>query len=125
MSEPHLTCKDGITYAGTHLILDLHNAARLDDPAFIEATLRAAARATGATLLGVHAHRFQPQGVTAMAILAESHISCHTWPEIAFAAFDIFMCGDTDPHAAIPILAEAFETDEIRLTELHRGAVPR
>ncbi|OAN75500.1 S-adenosylmethionine decarboxylase proenzyme [Jannaschia sp. EhC01] len=120
----HLTHQNGETYAGTHLIIDLHNAHHLDDQPLIEQTLRAATEATGATLLHLHAHRFSPQGVTAMAILAESHISCHTWPEINYAAFDIFMCGDTNPHAALPVLKAAFETDDIRVTELHRGHLP-
>ncbi|MEX3015195.1 adenosylmethionine decarboxylase [Gymnodinialimonas hymeniacidonis] len=122
MTETHLTAKDGTTYAGTHLIVDLHGASHLNDRAFIEQALRDATEATGATLLSLHSHHFSPQGVTAMAILAESHISCHTWPEIGYAAFDIFMCGETDPHAAIPILSTAFETDDIHVTELHRGA---
>ncbi len=121
MTATHLTAKDGITYAGTHLIVDLHDAAHLNDRAYIEQALRDATEATGATLLSLHSHHFSPQGVTAMAILAESHISCHTWPEIGFAAFDIFMCGDTDPNAAIPILKAAFHTDNVRVTELHRG----
>lgn len=117
----HLTRQNGETYAGTHLIIDLHNAHHLDDQPLIEQTLRDATTATGATLLHLHSHRFSPQGVTAMAILAESHISCHTWPEIGFAAFDIFMCGDTNPHAAIPILKAAFKTEDVQVRELHRG----
>lgn len=121
---PHLTTQNGETYAGTHLIIDLHNARHLDDQPRIEQALRDATKATGATLLSLHAHRFSPQGVTAVAILAESHISCHTWPEIGFAAFDIFMCGATNPHAAVPILKAAFETDNITITELHRGPAP-
>ncbi|WP_224815000.1 adenosylmethionine decarboxylase [Hasllibacter sp. MH4015] len=123
MTDTHLTRKDGTTYAGTHLIVDLHGARHLDDQPHIEQALRDATKATGATLLSLHAHRFSPQGVTAMAILAESHISCHTWPEIGLAAFDIFMCGATHPHAALPVLRAAFETDDIRVTELHRGAI--
>ena len=121
-NDTHLTHQNGETYAGTHLIIDLHGASRLNDRPHIEQALRDATTATGATLLSLHSHHFSPQGVTAMAILAESHISCHTWPEIGYAAFDIFMCGDTDPHAALPILSDAFETSDIRVTELLRGA---
>jgi S-adenosylmethionine decarboxylase len=124
MTETHLTTQNGTTYAGTHLILDLHGASHLNDRAHIEQALHEATTATGATLLSLHSHHFSPQGVTAMAILAESHISCHTWPEIGYAAFDIFMCGATSPHAAIPVLQTAFETDDIRVTELHRGHLP-
>lgn len=117
----HLTHKGEDTYAGTHLIIDLYAAHHLDDQPLIEQALRDATKATGATLLHLHSHRFSPQGVTAMAILAESHISCHTWPEIGYAAFDIFMCGNTDPHAAIPILKAAFQSEDVRVVELHRG----
>ncbi|UWQ94089.1 adenosylmethionine decarboxylase [Rhodobacteraceae bacterium M385] len=123
-TDTHLTHQGGETYAGTHLIIDLHEATNLDDQALIEQTLRDATKATGATLLHLHSHRFSPQGVTAMAILAESHISCHTWPEIGYAAFDIFMCGATDPHAAIPILKAAFTPAHMDVRELHRGAPP-
>ncbi|WP_050761377.1 adenosylmethionine decarboxylase [Jannaschia sp. CCS1] len=121
----HLTHNGEDTYAGTHLIIDLHNAQNLNNRTHIEQALRDATKATGATLLSLHSHHFSPQGVTAMAILAESHISCHTWPEIGFAAFDIFMCGDTDPHAAIPVLKAAFATDDIHVKELHRGQLRR
>ena len=118
----HFTRKGTEVYAGTHLIVDIHNAHHLDDQALIEQVLRDATDATGATLLHIHTHGFSPQGVTGMAILAESHIACHTWPEIGYAAFDIFMCGETNPHAAIPVLKAAFKTQNIHVTELHRGA---
>ncbi|MEJ6394639.1 adenosylmethionine decarboxylase [Gymnodinialimonas sp. 2305UL16-5] len=120
----HLTQKDGKAYAGTHLIIDLQNARHLNDRAHIEQALRAVTEATGATLLHIHTHHFSPQGVTGIAVLAESHIACHTWPEIGYAAFDIFMCGETTPHAAIPILRSAFDTDDITVRELHRGQTP-
>ncbi len=123
-APPHLTTRNGETYAGTHLIIDLHNARNLDDPALIEQALRDASSATGATLLHLHTHRFSPQGVTGVAILAESHIACHTWPEIGYAAFDIFMCGATDPHAAIPVLTAAFTPASIEVRELYRGQIP-
>lgn len=120
----HLTHKGAETYAGTHLIIDIHEGRNLDDPAIIEQAMRDATQATGATLLHLHSHRFSPQGVTGIAVLAESHIACHTWPEIGYGAFDIFMCGNTDPHAALPILKRAFETETITVRELHRGAAP-
>lgn len=117
----HLTRTGDEIYAGLHLILDIHNGKNLDDTRVIEQAMRDATMATGATLLHLHTHRFSPQGVTGMAVLAESHIACHTWPEIGYGAFDIFMCGSTDPHAAIPILKAAFETDTVDVRELHRG----
>lgn len=121
----HVTRDGDDVYAGTHLIVDIHGGCNLNDEDVVEKALRDATQATGATLLHIHTHRFSPQGVTGMAILAESHIACHTWPEIGYGAFDIFMCGATDPHAAIPILKAAFHTHDIRVTELHRGQIPR
>ncbi len=73
--------RDGVRYAGTHLIVDLWEAERLDDLAHVEAALRDCVEAAGATLLHVHLHRFTPhRGISGVAVLAESHISIHTWP---------------------------------------------
>lgn len=86
---------------GHHLIADLSGAHRLDDAAHIEACLIAAAAAAGATLLEIRLHSFGPaQGVTGVALLAESHISIHTWPEFGSACVDIFMCGPEHDLAA-------------------------
>ena len=106
---------------GTHLIIDLQDGIGLDDPERVEAALRRAVDAAGATLLGLHLHRFSPQGVTGVAILAESHITVHTWPERGFAAFDAFMCGTADPTAVVDVLAQAFETDNVQTRSLTRG----
>lgn len=81
---------------GRHGLLDLYgcDAARLADAAFLEDTLRSAAQSSGATILTSHFHHFgAEQGVTGVVLLAESHISIHTWPEHRFAAVDIFLCG--------------------------------
>ena len=116
--------RDGLRYAGTHLLVDLWGARDLDEPAAIERSLRACAAASGATVLGVDLHRFQPNGVSGVLLLAESHISIHTWPERGFAALDLFMCGECDPYAGIDVLKQAFEPEQITLTEHKRGMIP-
>ena len=117
----HFVTKDGVTFAGAHLIIDLYDAQHLDDQTHIETAMRACIDASGATLLHIHLHPFEPTGVSGVAVLAESHISVHTWPEAGFAAFDVFMCGDTQPEKCIDILAEAFKADKVEVTNLKRG----
>ena len=114
--------KDGISFAGTHLILDCWEATHLDDINRIEAALREAVEVSGATLLHIHLHHFTPNGgVSGVAVLAESHISIHTWPERDFAALDVFMCGDTQPEKVIPVFEKAFETSKIEVKTYLRG----
>ena len=116
--------KDGMKFAGTHLLVDLWGAGKLDDPAHIDAALCQAAIAAGATILHSHFHHFTPNGgVSGVVVLAESHISIHTWPERDFAAIDIFMCGSCDPHLSIPVLRAAFSPSRIDLDEQRRGRV--
>ena len=115
--------RDGARYAGVHLIIDLHGARRLNDLDYIEGVLRRCAEAAGATLLHIHLHRFQPDGVSGVAVLAESHISIHTRPEAGYAALDVFMCGRTDPSQCVPILRAAFSARQVDVNELLRGQV--
>ena len=116
--------KDGMKFAGMHLLVDLWDARNLGDPAVIDRTLCEAAVTAGATILHSHFHHFTPNGgVSGVVVLAESHISIHTWPERGFAAVDIFMCGDCDPHLAIPVLQRTFQAERIDLDEQRRGRV--
>jgi len=118
--------RDGVLFAGTHLILDCWGAKHLTDIKYIEETLRKAVDVTGATLLHIHLHHFTPNGgISGVAVLAESHISIHTWPERDYAALDVFMCGDTEPRKAILVFEEAFETNDVKVTEYQRGVVER
>ncbi len=107
--------------AGVHLIVDLHGAQGLDDIDLIEATLRGCVVAAQATLLHIHLHHFQPNGVSGVAVLAESHISIHTWPDAGYAALDVFMCGKASPDACIPVLRKAFKADRVEVNEILRG----
>jgi S-adenosylmethionine decarboxylase len=116
--------RDGMKFAGTHLLVDLWGATNLGDPAHIDAALREAAIVAGATILHSHFHHFSPNGgVSGVLVLAESHISIHTWPEKDFAAIDLFMCGACDPNKAIPVLQAAFCPSRIDLDEQRRGRV--
>ncbi len=118
--------KDGLCYAGTHILLDCWDAHHLDDIDHIEQMLNEAVEITGATLLHIHLHHFTPNGgVSGVAVLAESHMSIHTWPEKNYAALDIFMCGDTQPEKAIAVFKSAFKTDNIQVSKQLRGILPK
>jgi len=117
----HFAVRNGVRCAGVHLIVDLHRAERLDDIGHIEATLRRCVIAARATLLHIHLHHFHPNGVSGVAVLAESHISIHTWPDAGYAALDVFMCGSADPDACIPVLREAFGAKHVGVSEILRG----
>ena len=95
---------------------------RLDDVELARKAARDAAEAAGATVVAEVAHRFEPQGVTAVAVLAESHLSIHTWPEHNYAAADVFTCGQsTDPEAACKVLAERFGAGRHEVKTIGRG----
>jgi S-adenosylmethionine decarboxylase len=117
----HFAVRNGVRCAGVHLIIDLHGAEGLDDIDLIEATLRRCVSAAQATLLHIHLHHFQPCGVSGVAVLAESHISIHTWPDSGYAALDVFMCGQANPDACIPVLREAFKAERVEVNEILRG----
>jgi S-adenosylmethionine decarboxylase len=114
--------RDGVRFAGQHLIVDLFGARRLDDLKHIERTLKRCVEVAGATLLHIHLHHFTPNGgVSGVAVLSESHISIHSWPEADYAALDMFMCGHARPERALPVLKEAFEAQELIVKRHLRG----
>lgn len=116
--------RNGLRYAGSHLIIDLWDAENLDDAAIIETTFRRAIKEAGATLLHMHFHEFSENGgISGVAVLAESHISIHTWPERGYAAVDVFMCGAAEPHKVVPILKHAFKAGRVSLSEQMRGVL--
>ena len=109
---------------GTHCILELYDCPPeiLDDLERIRDALRAAAKLAKSTLLSDTAHRFEPQGVTALGLLAESHISVHTWPELGYAAADVFTCGnECRPEQACEYLAQALQAGRFELRVQERG----
>lgn len=98
---------------GRHCVYDMgdSNPDLLDNEEFVKKALTEAAEAAGATLLNLVSHKFEPQGVTALALLAESHISIHTYPEYGYAAVDAFTCGEhTNPESACRSLKDSFES---------------
>ncbi|MFS8741874.1 adenosylmethionine decarboxylase [Synechococcus sp. O70.2] len=108
---------------GIHCILELYDcpAHLLDDVSLVQQALREAARRSNSTLLGELYHPFEPQGITALALLGESHISIHTWPEVGYAAVDVFTCGrHTRPEAACEYLIEVFQARRHSLRKLPR-----
>jgi S-adenosylmethionine decarboxylase len=121
----HFIIKNGVIYAGDHIIIDLWGASRLDDLELMETTLLTAVQEIKATLLHIHLHHFQPNGgISGVAVLAESHISVHTWPEKGYAAFDVFSCGDSIPEKAIDVLKIAFNPEKTIVSALQRGSTP-
>jgi S-adenosylmethionine decarboxylase len=120
--KDHFVVRNGVRCAGVHLIVDLYEAKYLDNIDRIDEALRKCVAAAGATLLHIHLHHFEPNGgVSGVAVLAESHISIHTWPEAKYAAIDIFMCGRATPDACIPVLREAFGPKRVAVGEQLRG----
>ena len=109
---------------GEHLLADFHGVlpARLRDARALELLLRRAATVAGAQVLSSHFHSFgEEDGVTGVAILAESHISIHTWPESGFAAIDIFMCGSARPATALEQLRLVLEPADESVHVMRRG----
>lgn len=110
--------------SGRHILADLHgiDPARLRDCAAIDTMLREAALQAGARILHSHMHSFgSGQGVTGVVLLAESHISIHTWPETGFAAIDIFMCGNAEPERALAHLQAGLHPQDSAVRVLERG----
>jgi S-adenosylmethionine decarboxylase len=111
---------------GRHLILELWgcDADAINSIETIERAIKETIEACGATLLDLRVYPFTPQGVTGVAILSESHLMIHTWPEHGYAAVDVFTCGyHTDPNKAVPVLRRHFAPERVQVMEMNRGIV--
>ncbi len=109
-------------FLGTHILAEFWGCNRVDDPDHIETVMVEAARASGATVLRSNMHHFgEGMGVTGVVLLAESHLSIHSWPEYGYAAVDVFVCGNANPHRAIESLKCAFQPTDTYITEHKRG----
>jgi S-adenosylmethionine decarboxylase len=108
---------------GRHWLVEMYEVSGLHDAARIRRALRRAVDDSGARLIRLQLHHFGPRrGVTGVALLAESHISIHTWPERRYAALDIFMCGDgCSPQKALKALEEALQPGSLSVRRFARG----
>jgi S-adenosylmethionine decarboxylase len=110
-------------YTGAHWLIEFHGATGLDDLTLITHLLSEAATASGARVLRVDTHHFgERSGIAGIALLAESHISIHTWPELSYAAIDVFLCGrDNRPEAAVDVLRNALTPLRETIQVVKRG----
>src|SRR5262245_3473937 len=113
-------------HLGRHVIIELWGCSEvINDAGLVENAMKNAVHAANATLLDLFVHEFSPQGVTGVAVLAESHLSIHTWPEYGYVAADVFTCGSTTkPEAAAEVLRLAFQAQKADVRELERGVMP-
>jgi spermidine synthase len=113
------------TGVGRHAVCELWGASNLDSVELAEHALRAAAAAGQVTLIDVFVHKFSPHGVSGIAVIAESHLAIHTWPEFGYVAADLFTCGEhVDMEAIIGVLRDSFEADQVDVRFLNRGVPP-
>ncbi|NGP89894.1 adenosylmethionine decarboxylase [Fodinibius halophilus] len=111
---------------GRHILVELYNCdnEKINDVAYIESSMLAATRASGATIISHNFHKFSPHGVSGVVVIAESHVSIHSWPEYNYAAIDIFTCGDTiDPMIIRDTLKKDFQAETISSREIKRGMI--
>ncbi len=109
---------------GRHLLVEFYDCDKeiLDDVAAIEDHMRTAARKANSTIVNSTFHRFSPYGVSGVVVIAESHLSIHTWPEYGYAAVDLFTCGESvDPWKAFEYLKDVLKSKRESTMELKRG----
>jgi len=109
---------------GRHLVIELSNCDKnkLNNLEYLEKCLDKSVQLSGATKVKSVFHRYNPQGVSGVVVIAESHCSIHTWPEYGYAAIDYFTCGElVDPYRGLDYLKEALQAENVQVTELKRG----
>jgi S-adenosylmethionine decarboxylase len=113
-------------YLGNHLLVELYecDSDKLNDLKKVERVLGEAVRISGATALKASFHQFEPQGVSGVIIIAESHFTIHTWPEYGYAALDIFTCGESiDSLKALDYIEKELDVKTLSVTEMKRGNI--
>jgi S-adenosylmethionine decarboxylase len=110
-----------VEWSGLHIFVDLWGASGFDDMALCRDAIKEACDAIGVTMLDMLVHQYGEQGgVSAVALIAESHISVHSWAEYGYAGCDIFTCGDVDPYQAIPVFRRYFKPSHVNVAEHKR-----
>jgi len=116
--------KNKTKYAGIHLIAEFWYGKIIENPKEIKKILIEAVKETENTPLEVTIHKFQPQGITGVVLLAESHLAIHTWPELNYVAVDIFTCGEKAvPRKALDYLKKVFKPKSVEINEVKRGVI--
>lgn len=111
-------------YAGLHIIAEFWGSKTIEDSKKIEKILIRAAKEGGNTPLKVTIHKFLPQGITGVVLLAESHIAIHAWPEYDYLAIDIFTCGDKAfPEKSLEYLRKEFKPKKVEVKKIERGII--
>ena len=111
-----------LKYAGIHLLAEFWYGKIIEDQKEIKRILIEAVKKAGNTPLKITIHKFQPQGITGIVLLAESHIAIHTWPENNYVAIDIYTCGDkASPKKALEYLKKEFQPKKVEIKEIKRG----
>lgn len=112
-------------HLGHHVIIEFWGCNDgINDAELMRTAIIEAVRAANATLLDLNVHTFSPHGVTGVAVLSESHLSVHSWPEYGYLAADVFTCGaTTKPAAAVEVLRRYFKPRRVELQELRRGVI--
>ena len=111
-------------YSGVHLIVDFWYGKKIEDANELERILTGAAKAANNTVLDVAIHKFEPQGITGILLLSESHIAFHAWPEFDYVAIDIYTCGEAaSPEKALSFLKKELRPQKIKIKKLKRGRI--
>ena len=111
---------------GQQMVCEFWGARNLDSIEVTERALREAVRLSGATLVEIFVHRFSPHGISGIAVIAESHLAVHTWPEMGYCAADFFTCGNTvDMDIIVATLKDAYEAEYANVQTLPRGIPPK
>ena len=122
MKKQYCSTNGYMKYAGIHLVIELWNGKNFSSLPAVRRILKDAVKACNATLINMDLHKFSPYGgISGVAIIMESHISIHTWPELSYAALDIFVCGNANPYGAIGTIKKGFRPKKMQVAEFKRG----